>query len=178
MPVRNALQELVHEGLLVAKPNCGVTVAPPPDATVTNLLTPLRVQIETYALRVGWPQMSEAVFGSLEKILEVMTRACAQKDDAAVIDADFAFHQTLLSAAGLDDIVPVWKGVTARMRDYHIRGNRAHTDYGFIPFVHRRLVAIFRSGKLDAAVSALTSHIENSDFNRKAIEAWQSRGRQ
>lgn len=172
MPVRNALQELVHEGLLVAKRNCGVTVATPPGAIVKDLLTPLRIQIETYALRICLPGMTSLQFDAFRGILAEMRVACRRKDDAAVIDADFAFHQTLLSAAGLDDMVPVWKGVTSRMRDYHIRGNRTHADYGIIPFVHERLLAIFQAGEVDAAVRALASHIENGEFNKNCFAAY------
>jgi DNA-binding GntR family transcriptional regulator len=176
MPIRNALQQLVHEGLLIAKRNCGVSVALPPAEVVTELLNPLRVQIETYALRLCLPVMNASQFDGLQSIIDTMTLACRQKDDAAVIDNDFAFHQFLLSAAGLDDIVPVWKGVVARMRDFHIQGNRTHADYAFIPFVHENLLGVFRSGDVEAAARALASHIENGEFNKKAIQAWNSRG--
>jgi len=175
MPIRNALQQLVHEGLLVAKRNCGVTVALPPGEVVTGLLNPLRVQIETYALRLGLPRMTADQFDGLQAIIEEMASACRRKDDATVIDNDFAFHQFLLTAAGLDDIIPIWKGVTARMRDFHIQGNRNHPDYGFIPFVHETLIGVFRAGDVDAAVRDLTSHIQNGEFNKNAIQAWNAR---
>jgi len=175
MPIRNALQQLVHEGLLVAKRNCGVTVARPPGEVVTGLLNPLRVQIETYSLRLCLARTTTDQFDGLQAIIEEMASACRRKDDATVIDNDFAFHQFLLTTAGLDDIVPVWKGVTARMRDFHIQGNRTHPDYGFIPFVHETLLDVFRAGDVDAAVRDLTSHIENGEFNKKAILAWNAR---
>ena len=176
MPIRNALQQLVHEGLLVAKRNCGVSVAAPAVEVVTELLNPLRVQIETYALRLCLPAMTADQFDGLQAIIDTMTSACRRKDDAAVIDCDFAFHQFLLTAAGLEDIIPVWKGVVARMRDFHIGRNRNHPDYGFIPFVHKRLLDVFRTGDVDAAVCALASHIENGEFNERAILAWKARG--
>ena len=179
MPVRNALQDLVNEGLLVAKRNCGVTVAPPPAGEMHELLTVLRIQIEMYALRLGLHRLTERHFDSLHAILDEMAVACRRKDDPAVIDADFAFHQTLLCAAGLDDILPVWKGVTTRTRDYHIWGNRTHADYGVIPFVHERLIEVFRTGDVDAAVGALASHIENGEFDKTAFAAWNAdRGRE
>lgn len=175
MPIRNALQQLVHEGLLVAKQNCGVAVALPPGEVVTELLNPLRVQVETYALRRCLPMMTSEQFNRLRAIIDDMSIACGRKDDAAVIDSDFAFHQFLLTAAGLDDIVPVWKGVVARMRDFHIGRNRTQPDNGVIPFAHERLLDVFRAGDIDAAASALASHIENGDFNKQAILAWQAR---
>ena len=175
MPIRNALQQLVHEGLLVARQNCGASVAPPPGEVVTGLLNPLRVQIETYALRLCLPVMTSDQFDRLRAIVEEMSMACGRKDDAAVIDSDFAFHQFLLTAAGLDDIVPVWKGVVARMRDFHIGRNRTQPDYGVIPFAHERLLDVFRTGGVDAAVLALASHIGNGQFNEEAILAWKAR---
>jgi len=175
MPIRNALQQLVHEGLLVAKRNCGVTVALPPGEVVTGLLNPLRVQIETYALRLCLPRMTADQFDGLQAIIDTMSLACGRKDDAVVIDSDFVFHQFLLTAAGLDDIVPVWKGVVARMRDFHIGRNRTQPDYGVIPFVHERLLDAFRTGDVDAAVLALASHIENGEFNKRAILEWNAR---
>ena len=174
MPIRNALQQLVHEGLLVAKRNCGVSVALPPGVVVSELLNPLRVQIETYALRLCLPAMTADQFEGMRAIIGEMSLACGRKDDAAVIDSDFAFHQFLLTAAGLDDIVPVWKGVVARMRDFHIGRNRTQPDYGVIPFVHERLLDVFRSGDVDAAGLSLASHIENGEFNRKTIREWNS----
>ena len=177
MPIRHVLQQLVDEGLLLAKRNCGVTVAPPPAEVVTKLLTPLRIQIETYALRLCLPRIITEQFAGLRAIIEEMSLACRRKEDAAVIDADFAFHQFLLTAAGLDDIVPVWKGVVARMRDFHIGRNRTHPDYGVIPFVHETLLGVFQAGDADAAAHALASHIENGEFNTKAFQAWISHRR-
>ncbi len=113
--------------------------------------------------------MTADQFDGLQDIIETMTSACRKKDDAAVIDSDFAFHQLLLTAAGLEDIVPIWKGLVARMRDFHIGRNRKHPDYGVIPFVHKRLLDVFRTGGVDAAVLALASHIENGEFNERAI---------
>lgn len=176
MPIRNALQQLVQEGLLVAKQNCGVSVALPPTSLVTGLLTPLRAQIETYALRQCLPVMTAGHFDRLRAIIEEMSMACGRKDDAAVIDNDFAFHQFLLTAAGLDEIVPVWKSVVARMRDFHIRSNQTMLlDYGVIPFVHERLLDTFQSSDVEAAACALASHIENGEFNQNAILAWKAR---
>lgn len=178
MPIRTVLQQLVHEGLLVAKRNCGVTVARSPDAVVTGLLTPLRVRIETYALRLCLARPDAGQFDGLQAVIDEMESAGRKRDDAAMIDADFAFHESLLATAGLEDIVPLWKGVVGRMRNYHIDSNRRLDDYRVIPFVHEKLLGVFRAGDADAAIAALTSHIENGEFNRKAIRAWSNaRGR-
>jgi hypothetical protein len=66
--------------------------------------------------------------------------------------------------------------MAARMLNFHIRWNRTHADYGIIPFVHERLLSVFRSGEVDVAIQSLTSHIENGEFNRIAIANWNSGG--
>ena len=60
------------------------------------------------------------------------------------------------------------------MRDFHIGQNRNLPDYGFIPLVHERLLDVFRTDGVDAAILALASHIENGDFNTQAILAWKA----
>ena len=174
-PVRKVFQQLAQEGLLVARRNCGVTVAPAPSAHVAGLLTPLRVQIETYALRLCLPRLTDDHFAAWEGIILQLRAACDREEDGAVLDHDFAFHRAIITAAGLDDIVPVWQGVIGRMRDYHIRGNRTQPDYGIIPFIHESLLDVFRTRDAGEATRSLASHIENGEFNDEARARWASR---
>ncbi|RME91883.1 MAG: GntR family transcriptional regulator, partial [Verrucomicrobia bacterium] len=50
-PVRDALLQLTNEGLLVARPHCGVQVADLPDESLQPLVIELRRKIESFALR-------------------------------------------------------------------------------------------------------------------------------
>jgi DNA-binding GntR family transcriptional regulator len=174
MPIRNVLQQLMQEGLLVARRNCGATVAPRPGDLVKQILNPIRVQIETYALRICLPRMTAEQFERLQAIIDAMALAGRQKDDAALIDSDRAFHEFLLTAAGLDDIVPVWKATVGRTRDFQLRKNQALPDYEIVPFGHKMLLDVFRAGDVEAAVEAHASLINNGEFSRRAIEAWKA----
>ena len=49
-PIRKVFEKLTREGLLVARTNLGVFVAHQPTEEIRELLRPLRVKIETYAL--------------------------------------------------------------------------------------------------------------------------------
>src|SRR5438128_11150342 len=49
-PIREVLAQLTHEGLLEAKPNCGVKVAPSDCDSVRDLIVPIRRVIDTSAL--------------------------------------------------------------------------------------------------------------------------------
>lgn len=50
-PIRDAFLQLTQEGILAAKPNCGVTVSHPPRAEVQPLIVELRRRVELFAVR-------------------------------------------------------------------------------------------------------------------------------
>ena len=93
---------------------------------VDGLLTPMRKQLELYALELAFPKLTPAHRGEWQVIIRRMQRAGEDQNVQEVLDHDAAFHQQLLIAAGLEDMIPVWQGIYARMRDYHRQGNREH----------------------------------------------------
>ena len=180
--VRQAFGVLVKEGLLKARHNCGVTVAEPPSQAARELLTPLRVQIETYALRRCFDALDDAAFREWDALLIRLRHAVELRDRAAILDADFAFHRSILARAGLEELVPVWQPVITRLRAYHDRRNRRFDD-GQLPLIHaihEALVRVFREGTKREALAALRSHIEDGEFNQRVRRAWLRRqaGRQ
>jgi DNA-binding GntR family transcriptional regulator len=177
-PIRKVLQQLTLEGLLVAKPNCGVTVAAESHEHVPTLLTPMRMQLEIYALRQAGSQRLQSARAEWERIIRQMARAAADKDEQAVLSLDAEFHLLLLRAAELDDFVLLWQAIYGRMRGHHRQSNRTLDDLGVVAFVHERLLESLLSDDLEQAVRDLQSHLENGEFNRSAKAAWKRRQRQ
>src|SRR5262245_12147295 len=58
-PIREVLAQLTHEGLVEAKPNCGVKVAPSDSEAVRELIVPIRRVIETFALKHFFQEIQE-----------------------------------------------------------------------------------------------------------------------
>jgi len=50
-PIREALKQLAHEGMVESKPNCGVRVAPSSSDSMQELVIPLRQTVESFALK-------------------------------------------------------------------------------------------------------------------------------
>lgn len=172
-PIRKALQKLTLEGLLNARPNCGVVVATSQREHVEGLLTPMRKQLELYALQLAFPKLNGAQRGEWQTILRRMQRAGEDQNAQEVLGHDAAFHQQLLIAAGLEEMIPVWQGIYARMRDYHQQGNREYPDLRVVAYVHNRLIESLFSGDLQRARIDWDSHLENGDFNKRAKTSWQ-----
>ncbi len=174
-PVRKVLQQLTLEGLLVSKPNCGVSVAAETSEHVADLLTPLRVQLELYALRRISPEQLKNHLSGWEKVVRLMARAAEDKDEQTILSLDAEFHQRLLIAAGMEDFIPLWLAIYGRMRGHHRQSNRRLADLSYVPFVHERLLQSFLTKDIESSSKDLQSHLENTDFNRKAQAIWAKR---
>ncbi len=171
-PIRKVLQQLTLEGLLVSKPNCGASVAAESSEHVADLLTPMRVQLELYALRrISSDHLKEHRSG-WEKVVRQMARAAEDRDEQAILNLDAEFHQRLLIAAGMEDFIPLWLAIYSRMRGHHRQSNQRLIDLSFVSFVHERLLQSFLTKDIDSSSKDLQSHLENTDFNRKAQAIW------
>ena len=172
MPIRHVLQQLIDEGLLVAKTNCGATVAPPPPDAVRGLLMPMRVQIETYALRVCFAGATGPLLLDWQRLLGPFRLACEEGDRTAIFERDMDFHRALLLRADLGDLLPLWTQIINKTTAFYEHDRLAREDLPVVHEVHVALLDAFRAGDVEAAVAALSEHILNGEFNRRIHRRW------
>jgi len=158
-PVREALQQLVQEGLLEGKPNVGVTVAHRPPDAIRDLVVPIRRSVEEFALRSYFGDLREEDFRVWERILDRMREACVAKDSYTVAEQDVAFHRAIVRRAGQSDLEQIWTTLIARMRPHFVVTQREYPDLTDVYREHRTIVDIIRKGDLEAAVRALLENI-------------------
>jgi DNA-binding GntR family transcriptional regulator len=159
-PVREALQQLVHEGCLVGKPNCGVRVAPPLTEDVRQLLVDLRRMIENLALRKVFPHLTDEDFTAWHKILERIKAACEARDKSAMVREDLAWHRFLVERADPGDLLPVWLTVTNRAKRIWPRFSAQTTAEPMRLYTaHYEIVATIRAGDLEEAARKLEKNI-------------------
>jgi DNA-binding GntR family transcriptional regulator len=160
-PIREALVKLTQEGLLISRPNCGVTVAPSAPDAIQELVMPLRRTIETYALRRIFDDINEDDYLTWDAILERLKAACVKRDWITCAEQDIAFHRSILERAGQPDLLAIWATIVARLRSYF---RQSYQKYDAEPMElyeeHRRIVETFRSGNKKKAVKALERNVE------------------
>lgn len=154
-PIRDALLQLTQEGLLVARPNCGVRVSPALEASIQPLVVDLRQRIEVFALKRLFSRVAEPYLGGLEEVLERLRRACKRSDPAAIVAEDMAFHRCLIEMSGARELVVMWLPIVARMMLCY----RRHRDWMDSYAEHAAIVEAIRRGDRKQAIRALKENI-------------------
>lgn len=98
-PMREVMQLLCHQGLLVIKPRYGVFVAPIEDDKVRQVYE-TRAPLETAVARLAAERASDEDVENLLRLSEKLARHIAAGEYEQVVITDSLFHDTLAKAAG------------------------------------------------------------------------------
>lgn len=158
-PVREALQLLVMEGLLVSTAYKETKVASVTTEEVIELLVPIRINIETFALKHAYPLWNEQNFTNFEKIVEQMERAEVFNDTQLFSELDQRFHELIIRSSNMVNVENFWDGVLSRIRLLFVYQNDRSMDLQSFVESHRELIDVFKSGDIDRAVQKLQDHI-------------------
>ncbi|MDA0833854.1 MAG: GntR family transcriptional regulator [Planctomycetota bacterium] len=159
-PVREAVQQLMHEGLAVGQRNAGIKVARRPPDSIRELVVPIRQNVETFALRCYFHTITEVDFALWNSILEEMRKACLADDFPSIAEQDILFHRALVRRSGQPDLEAIWSSVIVRVRQHFRESQRRIYDQPLSIFdEHVRILDVFRQGDLEASVAALAANI-------------------
>jgi DNA-binding GntR family transcriptional regulator len=155
-PVRDALLQLTQEGLLVAKPNCGVRVGSASGDEIQPLVVELRRKIEVFALRKVFSKFTDADIDCLDETVQRLKIACENEDLAGVVQQDMALHRYILEATGNADLLAIWLPIVSRMFLHYSRHRSMMESYR----EHASIVDAIRKKDRRAAIEALTANIQ------------------
>jgi DNA-binding GntR family transcriptional regulator len=157
--VREAVQRLSLQGLLISRPNRGAVVAPEAPRAIRSLIVPIRRTLEVYALQLVFDDLREDDFVAWDAILLRMRDACERRDFQAVAEADIAFHRALLERAGQPDLIVIWETLVGRIRSHFRSTQRRFPDALEIYDEHHAILKSFRGRDLAAATRLLKEKI-------------------
>ncbi|MFL5260566.1 MAG: GntR family transcriptional regulator [Hyphomicrobiales bacterium] len=160
-PVREALTQLKHEGLVRVIPQRGAEVFTLSAREVINMCE-LRLTLEAAALKLAWQRHPDALVRGLRAVLAKMEASRAQRNMRAYLNADTAYHEVFFETCGnplLAQSYANYLGKIAALRT-HLSVKPFHTERSFEE--HRDMLACLEAGRIENALEILDRHIARS----------------
>lgn len=170
-PIREALQRLARDGLVLVVPRRGILVSEINLKTQLRLIETRRV-LEALLARLAAERADAAERRRFEEIAAAMRGAAAASDDIAFMRLDREFNQLTAAAARNDFAVRSIAHMTALSRRFWYQHYKEVGDLGLSARLHAEVAEAIagRDGAAASAASnALMDYIES--FTRKTLDA-------
>ena len=157
-PLREALRQLIEEGLLVTVPYTGTHVALLSVEDVHEIYS-LRTALETFALEVVWPRRDDRFRRELRQRNEALIATIDAGDDRASIGAELEFHGLVYEASGHKLLQRAWRALRGRLQLYWAAHHRAHGRRGPRRDSHDSYIEAALGDNLDAMRLEVADHM-------------------
>lgn len=158
VPVREALRQLAGEGLVTLSPNRGARVSEVSYEEAKEI-TEIRVALESLALRLSVPKITEDDLRQAEEVLDLWD---AEVDPATFAALNWSFHTALYEPARQLRLMAMIRSLHASFDLYAGKYSAAWMGLK-VPAQqqHRRIVEACRRGDAEAAIVILERNIRD-----------------
>lgn len=156
-PVREAVQRLVVEGLAEEQLHRGARVAGVDAADLADVFA-VREALEGLAASLAAARDTEGLVAALRASITDHTAAIAADDEKAILAADQAFHQALLSAAHNPHLDRALGPLLGRAQVAMLSGDLSRWPRKALA-EHKAILAAIRAGDPGAAERAARDHV-------------------
>jgi DNA-binding GntR family transcriptional regulator len=157
-PLREALRQLVEEGLLVTVPYTGTHVASLSVEDVREIYS-LRTALEIFAFEQVWNRRDDRFRAGLRHRNEALIATIDAGDDRASIGAELALHGLVYEASEHKLLQRAWAGLRGRLQLYWAAHHRAHGRRGPRRDSHDSYIAAALGDDLSALRLEIADHM-------------------
>lgn len=159
-PLREAIRELLEEGLLVQQRSWGGVSVAPLDAVVARELYTLRTTLEIFAFECAWDRRDTDFRAALALRHEALCAVIDAGDDEASITAELALHSVVYEQAGHGLLLQAWSAIRGRLSLYWAAHHRAHGRPGPRRDAHDDYIRHALGDDVDAMRAELREHMQ------------------
>ena len=166
-PIREALQRLAADGLVIIAPRRGMFVA---DISITDLqkIFELRMVLEGFCARLAAGRATAVQLGEMDKIICQLAEV-ADGDNAALMDIDERFHLLLYEAADNEFLADGAQRLHAlSLRLWHLVLNRLGNVRAAMD-QHSGIAGALKARDADRAETLVKQHISEFQQEIKAV---------
>lgn len=182
-PLREALKNLQHEGLVVSNPRRGAVIRPLTRHDVYEIVT-LREELETFAIRLGVPARSPERLEACREALRALEEAAEAGDEGTTTQQSFDFHLAVVDLAGHSRLTDSYRNLGLQLQLCMALNREARRDGETLRANverHRKLLTVIEEGDPQAVLDAMAHHggstflfevIDQLDGASPESEAW------
>lgn len=163
-PIREALRVLELEGLIHSQPFKETIVAEFSTEEVVEVLIPIRLTVETYALRKALPFFTSDDFDFLEQCVETMRISGEDKNVLNLVESDLAFHEYIVMKSQIANVINIWKSIYYRIRLHFLMQDQMYEDISTVWLQHQPLIDTMKTKNIELACLKLSNHIYDSNL--------------
>ena len=158
-PVRDGLNQLQREGLIVIVPQRGSFVFTPDEQDIVEVCE-YRLMLETRAANLSMQRNPEALFADLDVEAGEMGAAFAAKDPQRYSLADWRYHSVLFRHCGNRYLRDAYALASGKFAALSTNITRPFPDQRTVSFnEHKVMLAHLRDTRIDAFERVLAEHI-------------------
>lgn len=157
-PLREAMRQLVEEGLITTVPYTGTRVIELSVQDVREIHS-LRTALERFAFEQAWPKRDPAFGKELHRRNAALKKTIERGDDLGSIAAELELHSLVYEASGHRLLQRSWGDLRGRLQLYWAAHHRAHGKRGPRKDAHDDYVAAALGNDLGAMHAEIDSHM-------------------
>jgi DNA-binding GntR family transcriptional regulator len=157
----NAFNQLATEGLINVVPYKGTNVVEITESFIVEVYR-IRLQLETLAVELSFPQLGEEDCTLLESYADRMGKLAIAGKFEEVAEIDVRFHKLFYEKSGNSILLEMWNILQSRIQLFQTYG-RAYshpTQSGEVFERHMKFVNAIQSRNLAALTRVVKEHIE------------------
>lgn len=159
-PIRDALNQLTHEGLLKFVPGQGATV---PEYTIEDILEvyDLMEVLQIYAIQRCIQRFDHLPVQELSKIFHSMEASLQSDDINEFVHWDHDFHQFFIKYCGNQRLLEQFEPLDAQSSQFKATATEERSQASRSSLEHKAVLDAFLARDSDAAAAAVRSHYQN-----------------
>ncbi|SDJ27812.1 DNA-binding transcriptional regulator, GntR family [Arthrobacter cupressi] len=163
-PLREALQRLCQEGILVSHRNRGVFVLELETEDIQEIYA-VRESVESAAANAlldGSPEQIKATCELLRETIGEMAKQVAVSDWQAIARLDMQFHTSFVAGAGNSRLIRIYKTLAAESRMCIVNLEVSYPRVDVLVEEHQNLLDLLEAGDRKGLLKAIKRHMQKA----------------